>query len=103
MEWALAQRPRVLFLPDQHLGRNTARKLGIPAEQVVLYARHEPDGGLTDDQIRQAKVILWQGHCHVHTYFRPEMIEARHVWRYTRIWRSSTSSDCLISPPNCVP
>ena len=76
MSWALEKRPRILFLPDQHLGRNTSRKLGIPQEQVVLYERHKPDGGLTDDELGRAKVILWQGHCHVHTYFRPEHIEA---------------------------
>ncbi|MFH2008264.1 MAG: quinolinate synthase NadA [bacterium] len=76
MTWAFEQRPRVLFLPDQHLGRNTARKLGVSAEQVVLYRPRQPDGGLSDEELRGAKVILWQGHCHVHTYFRPEHIEA---------------------------
>jgi len=72
--WALEQRPKLLFLPDQHLGRNTAHRLGI--EQVVLYGPRQPDGGLSDSELKQAKVILWQGHCHVHTYFRTEHIEA---------------------------
>jgi quinolinate synthase len=74
--WALGQRPRVLFLPDQHLGRNTAHRLGIDPAQVVLYRPRQPDGGLTDAALKQARVILWQGHCHVHTYFRPEHIAA---------------------------
>jgi len=76
MSWALEHRPRVLFLPDQHLGRNTAHHLGINPDQVVLYRPRQPGGGLTDAELGRAKVILWQGHCHVHTYFRTEHIEA---------------------------
>ena len=74
--WANEQAPRVLFLPDEHLGRNTAIKLGIPVEQTVVWNPHKPLGGLTPDQLRDAKMVLWQGHCAVHTRFRVKQIEA---------------------------
>jgi quinolinate synthase len=62
--------PKVLFLPDQHLGRNTAvLQLGIPLEQCVVFNPHKPGGGLTAQQLRDAKMILWQGHCSVHGRF----------------------------------
>lgn len=61
---------RVLFLPDQHLGRNTAvRELGFDLDDCVLYEPHKPDGGLTARQLREAKMILWRGHCSVHGRF----------------------------------
>jgi quinolinate synthase len=78
LEWAFAQRERVFFFPDQHLGRNTGKAMGIPLEQMVLWNPFKPYGGLTDDEIRNAKVILWRGHCSVHQQFRPEHID---VWR----------------------
>ena len=74
--WAYEQAPRVLFLPDQHLGRNTAVKLGIPVEQTVVWNPHKPLGGLTREQLRDAKMVLWQGHCAVHTRFRVHQIDA---------------------------
>ncbi|MEE8442699.1 MAG: quinolinate synthase NadA [Dehalococcoidia bacterium] len=73
--WALEQGERIFFLPDQHLGRNTALKLGIPLEQMVVWDPFKPLGGLSHDQIQQAKVILWQGHCSVHTRFKVSQIE----------------------------
>jgi quinolinate synthase len=70
MRWALEQGERILFLPDQHLGRNTAvRLLGMSLEECVLYNPWKPRGGLTDDQLRNARVILWRGHCSVHGRF----------------------------------
>ena len=54
---------KVFFVPDQHLGRNTGKKMGIPLDEMVLWNPFEPYGGLTDEQIRNAKIILWQGHC----------------------------------------
>jgi quinolinate synthase len=61
---------KVLFLPDQHLGRNTAvLEMGLSLEDCVLYDPHKPGGGLTDDQLRAAKMILWRGHCSVHGRF----------------------------------
>jgi quinolinate synthase len=73
--WAFEQAPRVLFLPDEHLGRNTAIRLGIPKENVVTWNPFKPMGGLTIEDIRNAKVILWRGHCAVHTRFRVKHIE----------------------------
>ncbi|MHC4698453.1 MAG: quinolinate synthase NadA [Planctomycetota bacterium] len=69
LEWAFGRGEKVLFLPDQHLGRNTAYAMGIPLEAMVVYDPHQPDGGLTPRQIRDAKVVLWQGHCSVHALF----------------------------------
>jgi quinolinate synthase len=70
LEWAFEQGQKVLFLPDQHLGRNTAvRDLGISLDECVLYNPHKPNGGLTAEQLRDAKMILWRGHCSVHGRF----------------------------------
>jgi quinolinate synthase len=70
LRWAFELSPKVLFLPDQHLGRNTAvLQLGIPLEQCVVFNPHKPGGGLTAQQLRDAKMILWQGHCSVHGRF----------------------------------
>jgi quinolinate synthase len=68
---------KVLFLPDQHLGRNTAvLSLGLSLDDCVVYDPWQPDGGLTDDELRAARVILWKGHCSVHARFQPEMVAA---------------------------
>jgi len=67
VQWALDQGKTVLFVPDQHLGRNTAFKLGIPLEQMPLWDPACHDGGESEDTYRQARVILWKGHCSVHT------------------------------------
>lgn len=70
MRWAFEQGERVFFLPDQHLGRNTAvLKLGLSLTDCVLWNPWQPNGGLTDEQIKSAKVILWRGHCSVHGRF----------------------------------
>ncbi|MFI6155717.1 quinolinate synthase NadA [Kitasatospora sp. NPDC051170] len=70
LEWAFEQGQKVLFLPDQHLGRNTAvRDLGLSLDDCVLYNPHKPNGGLTVEQLRDAKMILWRGHCSVHGRF----------------------------------
>jgi quinolinate synthase len=73
IRWALAQRPRVFFFPDQHLGRNTAKRMGIPLEEMHLWDTHRPPDA---EAIRQAKVILWAGACNVHQRFRPEQVRA---------------------------
>ena len=76
MRWAFTQGERVLFLPDQHLGRNTAVKsLGLSLEDCVLWNPWKPMGGLTENEIRNAKVILWRGHCSVHGRFSKESID----------------------------
>ncbi|MCM3811647.1 quinolinate synthase NadA [Streptomyces sp. DR7-3] len=70
LEWAFQQGRKVLFLPDQHLGRNTAvRDLGMSLEDCVVYNPHKPNGGLTPEQLRAATMILWRGHCSVHGRF----------------------------------
>ena len=80
LEWALAHddpaRPRkILFLPDQHLGRNTAvRELGLALSDCVVYDPHKPGGGLSAQQLRDATVILWKGHCSVHGRFTVESV-----------------------------
>jgi len=75
LEWAFTQRTKVLFFPDQHLGRNTGYRMGIPLEEMVVWQPGKPLGGLTEEQIRQARIILWQGFCSVHQMFRPEHID----------------------------
>ncbi|MBQ1051349.1 quinolinate synthase NadA [Micromonospora sediminimaris] len=70
LEWAYQQGEKVLFLPDQHLGRNTAvLEMGFSLDDCVLYDPHKPNGGLTAEQLREAKMILWRGHCSVHGRF----------------------------------
>jgi quinolinate synthase len=76
LEWAFENAQRVLFLPDQHLGRNTALKLGIPLEEMVVWNPFKPLGGNTPEQLRQARMVLWQGHCSVHTRFTVKQIQA---------------------------
>jgi quinolinate synthase len=76
LEWAFQRGQRVLFLPDQHLGRNSALKLGIPLEQMVVWNPFKALGGNTREQLRQAKMVLWQGHCSVHTRFTPQQIKS---------------------------
>jgi quinolinate synthase len=76
LEWAFSQGEKVLFLPDQHLGRNTAvRDMGMSLDDCVVYNPHKPNGGLTVEQLRAAKMILWRGHCSVHGRFSLESVE----------------------------
>ena len=75
LRWAFAQGEKVLFLPDQHLGRNTAvLQLGVSVGDCVLFDPHKPGGGLTTEQLRDAKMILWRGHCSVHGRFTAENV-----------------------------
>ena len=76
LEWSFTRREKVLFFPDQHLGRNTGYRMGIPLEQMVTWDFNKPQGGLTEQQIREAKIILWKGFCSVHQAFQPEQIDA---------------------------
>jgi quinolinate synthase len=76
MEWALTQGEKILFLPDQHLGRNTAvLSLGLTLDDCVLWNPWKPMGGLTENEIKAAKVILWRGHCSVHGRFTKESVD----------------------------
>jgi len=74
LRWAFNQREKVFFFPDQHLGYNTAIKLGIDPDKIVIWDFSRNDGGLTEEQVSKAKVILWKGHCHVHTNFKKEHV-----------------------------
>lgn len=75
LDWCFEQREKVLFFPDQHLGRNTGATMGIPLEEMVVWDFEKPQGGLTVEQIQQAKIILWKGFCSVHQMFQPEQID----------------------------
>ena len=75
LEWAFAKTSRVMFFPDQHLGRNTAIGMGITLDQMPLWDPHAEElGGNTPEALRASKVILWKGHCSVHQMFRPEHV-----------------------------
>ena len=74
LEWSFARRRRVLFFPDQHLGRNTARTMGVPLEQMPVWDPREPLGGNTPEAIAASRVLLWRGHCSVHQMFKPEHV-----------------------------
>jgi len=77
-EWALSHGERILFLPDQHLGRNTGLKMGIDLDEMLVWNPFKPLGGHTEAELSRAKLVLWQGHCSVHTRFTvPQIQEAR--------------------------
>ncbi len=78
-QWTYTQGQRVLFLPDEHLGRNTAYRMGMPLDEMAVWDPHKPLGGLTEEQLRRARVLLWKGYCSVHQRFLPE-----HVGRVRR-------------------
>jgi len=75
LRWAWERGERVLFLPDQHLGRNTAYKLGVPLDDMVVWDPNEIWGGLEPAAVKRARIILWKGHCSVHTRFTVRQIE----------------------------
>ena len=75
LEWAWERGEKILFLPDQHLGRNTAYKMGVPLDQMVVWDPNEDFGGLTADEVTPARIILWKGHCSVHVRFTVRQIE----------------------------
>ncbi|MCP5245602.1 MAG: quinolinate synthase NadA [Burkholderiales bacterium] len=92
LEWSFQQREKVLFFPDQHLGRWSGHQLGIPLDEMVVWDFDEPMGGLTPEQIRQAKILLWKGHCSVHQMFQPQ-----HILRF----RNQHPDGIVISHPEC--
>ncbi|MGC2322422.1 MAG: quinolinate synthase NadA [Terriglobales bacterium] len=73
--WGFAKTPKVFFLPDQHLGRNTGYAMGIPLDEMVTWDPYLPMGGLTRERLRSARVILWKGHCSVHQRFLSEHVD----------------------------
>jgi quinolinate synthase len=77
LDWAFAKTKRVLFFPDQHLGRNTARTMGVGLDEMCVWNPHDPAlGGNPAEQLEKSRVILWQGHCSVHAMFKPEHVDA---------------------------
>jgi quinolinate synthase len=74
LEWAFQRGEKVLFLPDQHLGRNTAYKMGIPLDEMVVWDPNEIFGAVDPDELKRAKMILWKGHCSVHVRFSAAQI-----------------------------
>jgi quinolinate synthase len=75
LRWAFERGDRILFLPDQHLGRNTGHAMGIPLEAMPLWDPAKFDGGVGDDALRAARIILWKGHCSVHQNFLPQHVD----------------------------
>jgi quinolinate synthase len=75
-EWAFQRARKILFLPDQHLGRNTAYAMGIPLNEMVVWDPYQINGGVSPDRLRAAKVVLWKGHCSVHQRFLPDHVDA---------------------------
>jgi quinolinate synthase len=92
LDWSFKQRPKVLFFPDQHLGRWSGHKMGIPLEEMPVWNPDLELGGLTPEQIRRAKIILWHGFCSVHQMFQPS-----HVVRF----REQHPDGKVISHPEC--
>lgn len=90
LNWSFAQREKILFFPDQHLGRNTAYRMGIPLDEMVVWDFDKPFGGLTAEDVRKAKLILWKGFCSVHQMFKPEHIDK---------FRERTPDGIVISHP----
>jgi len=75
LTWALEKGDKVFFFPDEHLGRNSAHALGLPEDEVILWSKGEPLGGNSEEAVRRAKVILWDGYCTVHMQFSAKQIE----------------------------
>lgn len=92
LEWSFKRREKVLFFPDQHLGRWSGHQLGIPLDEMVVWNFDEPMGGLTPEQIKKAKILLWKGHCSVHQMFQPQ-----HIIRF----RNQHPDGIVISHPEC--
>ncbi|MEG3639513.1 quinolinate synthase NadA [Magnetococcus sp. PR-3] len=92
LKWAFSEREKVLFFPDQHLGRNTGGAMDIPLDEMVLWKPAEPMGGLTKEEIEKAKIILWDGYCSVHQMFQPQHIDQ---------WRERIPGVQVVCHPEC--
>jgi quinolinate synthase len=93
MSWAWERGEKLFMLPDQHLGRNTGYKLGVPLDRMVVWDPHEVGGGLSSQQAKDAKLILWKGHCSVHTRFTVAQIDA---------FRKKYPEGKVIAHPECT-
>ncbi len=93
LEWSFAQREKVLFFPDQHLGRWSGYKMGLPMDEMLVWDPDLEMGGLTPEQINKAKILLWKGHCSVHQMFQPA-----HILKF----RNQYPDGLVISHPECA-
>ncbi len=93
LKWAWERGEKLLMLPDQHLGRNTAYKMGVPLDEMVVWDPNEIWGGLEPEQVKKAKLILWKGHCSVHTRFTVQQINA---------FRAKYPNGKVIAHPECT-
>jgi quinolinate synthase len=93
MKWAWDRGEKLLMLPDQHLGRNTAYRMGVPLDQMVVWDPNELNGDLTPEQVKAAKLILWKGHCSVHTRFTTQQID---------VFRKQYPGGKVIAHPECT-
>lgn len=92
LEWAWRRRRKALFFPDQHLGRWTAHTMGVPMGKMAVWDYNLPNGGLSGQEVEEADILLWKGHCSVHQMFRPE-----HVAK----WREENPGGKVIVHPEC--
>ncbi|MCL6566303.1 MAG: quinolinate synthase NadA [Acidobacteriia bacterium] len=110
LQWAFQRGDRVLFLPDEHLGRNTAYRMGIPLDRMVIWDPFLPLGGNTPQALRAAQMILWKGYCSVHQRFRPEHVDrARAADPQVRVivhpecrWEVVQKADCVGSTEQII-
>jgi quinolinate synthase len=93
MKWAWERGEKLMMLPDQHLGRNTAYKMGVPLDQMVVWDPHEMWGGLQAEDVKKAKLLLWKGHCSVHTRFTTQQVDA---------FRKKYPGGKVIAHPECT-
>jgi quinolinate synthase len=93
MKWAWERGEKILMLPDQHLGRNTAYKMGVPLDRMVVWDPNEIWGGIDPESLKQAQLILWKGHCSVHTRFTAKQIE---------LFRKQHPEGKVIAHPECT-
>lgn len=93
LNWAFERGERVIFFPDQHLGRNTGKAMDIPLEQMVLWDPFRPHGDLSEEELRNAKIILWDGLCSVHQEFLPKHVHS---------WRERDPEVNIIVHPECM-
>jgi len=93
MRWAWDRSRALVMLPDQHLGRNTAFKMGVPLSDMVVWDPELPFGGLSAEEVRHARLILWKGHCSVHTRFSVKQIDQ---------FRAAYPNGKVIAHPECT-
>lgn len=92
IQWALGKKERILFMPDEHLGKNVLRTLGIPKSRIVVWDPSKELGGLNEQEVLNANAIVWRGYCHVHTFFTLEHIQ---------YWRKKIPEARIIVHPEC--